>query len=210
MTDTSRADEEKRFWDRFASKYDRFMERFAGVYEEILDLIAGELEPGFVVLEVATGTGIIATAISDRASKVVATDISDPMIEVAREKAEAQGIKNVEFSVMDAYDLRFEDGAFDCCIVANALHVMKEPRRALSEVKRVLKPGGKMICPTFCHGENFKSRVVSRIVGIVGFKACTRFSVDSFRRFIEGSGFEIVDARVFKGVPPLVYLVARR
>lgn len=200
---------EKRFWDRVAFRYDGFMKRFASEYSEILDRISRELAPEFIVLEVATGTGNVALGISELVESVFATDISAPMIEVARGKAAARGVKNVDFSVQDAYSLGLEDGTFDCAIVVNALHVMQEPGKALSEIQRVLKPDGILICPTFCHGEDFRSRAVSRLVAIAGFKVFTRFSVDSLRFFLEESGLDITDTHVFKGTPPLVYISAR-
>jgi len=130
------------------------------------------------------------------------------MIEIAQKKAEAQGIKNIEFQVEDAYNSRFSNDTFNCCVVANALHAVKDPDRVMSELKRVLKPGGILICPTFCHGQNSLSRLASRAAHLFGFRVHTRFSIDSFEQFVKQSGFGVVDVRAFKGIWPLVYLVA--
>ena len=120
-----RVSKEKRFWDRFATRYDRFMSRFAGVYAQLVDRIQLELDSSDRVLEIATGTGLIALEISRHVSAVTAVDISEPMIRVARGKARSANIGNVDFQVQDACALAFDDQQFDVCLVVNALHVMQ-------------------------------------------------------------------------------------
>ena len=111
--DTKRITKEKRFWDRFAWKYDFFVERFIPIYHELITIIVNDL---------------------------------------------AEGI---------------------------------------------------LIAPTYCHGQNIRSRIISRIMGLSGFKAYHKFTIEQFCYFIEGSDFEIVKKQILKGNPPLVYLVAK-
>jgi phosphatidylethanolamine/phosphatidyl-N-methylethanolamine N-methyltransferase len=205
-----RVRKEKRFWDRFAPRYDRFMSRFAGVYAQLVDRIQLELDPSDRVLEIATGTGLIALEISKYVSSVTAIDISEPMIRVARSKARSANIGNVDFHVQDACALSFDDEEFDVCLVVNALHVMLQPELALREIRRVLKPSGRLIAPTYCHGENRKSRLVSRIMGLFGFKAYSRFSIQSYSDALTADGFHITDSHVFAGTPPLACLTAEK
>jgi len=203
-----RVTRERSFWDRFAPKYDRFMDRFAGVYERLLPRIRHHLKPTDHVLDVAAGTGIIALGVQAHVRRVTAVDISEPMLRVAQEKARSTGVENLTFHVADAYSLPFRDQRFDACIVANALHVMEHPATVLREIRRVLSPAGRLIAPTYCHGENLPSQAVSRLMGLFGFRACTRFSVDSFSGFLQEHGFRIEDASVFHGTPPLSVVVA--
>ena len=123
-----RVSKEKRFWDRFAPRYDRFMSRFAGVYAQLVERIQPKLDSTDRVLEVATGTGLIALEISTRVSSVTAVDISEPMIHVARGKARSANIGNVDFQVQDACALSFDDQQFDVCLVVNALRCAREIR----------------------------------------------------------------------------------
>jgi phosphatidylethanolamine/phosphatidyl-N-methylethanolamine N-methyltransferase len=201
--------EEGRFWDGFAANYDRFMRRLADTYSALIELVWNELKQGDHVLEIATGTGIIALEISRKVKKVTATDISGPMIDIAKEKAAKAGIDNIDFSVQSGYDLPFDDGQFDVCIIANALHVMKEPEKCLKDTARVLKTDGLLIAPTFCHGESFKSRIISRIMEFSGFKAYHKFTIQEFADIVEKSGFHILKKQVLEGPIPLLYLVAK-
>jgi phosphatidylethanolamine/phosphatidyl-N-methylethanolamine N-methyltransferase len=205
-----RAIQEKQFWDKFATKYDRFMQRFAAVYTQLIPLIQEQLKPVDHVLEIATGTGIIALGISEHVSKVTAIDISEPMINIAREKARSEHIDNVEFEVQDGYSLSFYDNQFDTCLIVNALHVMQQPEIVIQEIRRVLKPAGRLIAPTYCHGENLKSHLVSRIMGLLGFKAYSRFSVQSLSDFLTMNGFHINDTHIYAGTPPLAFIVAEK
>lgn len=201
--------EEGRFWDGFAVSYDRFMRRLADTYSVLIELIWNELKPGDHVLEIATGTGIIALEISRKVKEVTATDISGPMIDIAKEKAEKAGIDNIDFSIQSGYALPFDGGRFDVCIVANALHVMKEPEKCLKEIARVLKADGLLITPTFCHGETFKARIISRIMEFSGFKAYHKYTIQEFADVVEKSGFRILKKQVLEGSIPLLYLVAK-
>ncbi|MCX5854615.1 MAG: class I SAM-dependent methyltransferase, partial [Deltaproteobacteria bacterium] len=150
--DSRRQDIEKRFWDKFAKRYDAFMKMAAREYPDLINLILTDLKPDNIVLEIACGTGIISLAISHKVHQVYATDISQAMIDIATTKAKQEKIQNIVFSVQDGYSLNFEDHTFDVCIIANAFHVMQEPERVLKEIRRVLSPDGLLIAPGYCHG----------------------------------------------------------
>ena len=135
-------------------------------YTTLVGKIREELSPAWVALEVAAGTGLITLEIAEKVKKIYAVDITPEMIARAREKAQVKGIKNVEFSVEDAYSLPFPDFGFDVAICTNALHNMIEPQKAIMEMRRVLKSPGSCIVPTFCHGEGLKSQIISRLMAI--------------------------------------------
>jgi ubiquinone/menaquinone biosynthesis C-methylase UbiE len=207
--DSHRQDIEKRFWDKFAKRYDSFMKMAAREYPDLINLILTDLKPDNIVLEIACGTGIISLAVSHKVHQVYATDISQAMIDIATTKAKQKKIQNIVFSVQDGYSLNFEDHTFDVCIIANAFHVMQEPEKVLKEIRRVLKPDGLLIAPGYCHGENLKARFISWLISLTGFKAYHKFTVRSFSEFIEGAGFSILKNQVLKSRFPLVYVLAR-
>jgi ubiquinone/menaquinone biosynthesis C-methylase UbiE len=200
---------EHKFWDGFAGRYDRFMKRLSDEYATLIDLIWKEIKPEDEVLEIATGTGIIALEICKKVRKVYAADISEPMINIAREKADKAGARNIEFSIQSGYSLSFVDASCDVCIVANSLHVMKEPEKCLKEIRRVLRPQGLLIAPTFCHGETLKARIVSTIMGLYGFKAFHRFTIEDYSDLVESSGFHILKKQTLESVIPLEYIIAK-
>ncbi|MGE4587625.1 MAG: class I SAM-dependent methyltransferase, partial [Mangrovibacterium sp.] len=160
-------------------------------------------------LEAATGTGLISLQLSNLVSEVTAIDLSPEMLKIAKEKAEKQSVKNIDFRIGDICNLDFSDNSFYSIIASNVLHLLFDPGQAMQEIKRVLKENGTIIIPTYCHGENLTSHFFSRCMNIMGFRARTRWSVASLKKFVEKSGFEIIKCKLLKGVIPMVYLVAR-
>lgn len=109
-----------------------------------LDWLVSHLAPQshWRVLDIATGPGHTAFALAPHVSKVVASDLTPRMLEVARGVAEERGLSNVVFEVADAEALPFEDGAFDAVTCRIAPHHFARIDVFLSEVARVLKPSG--------------------------------------------------------------------
>ena len=106
------------------------------------------LLPGERVLDVACGTGIIALDAAARVSPggdVVGVDLSGRMIEAARRRAMQERRTNVSFERMDAEQLGLPDNSFDVALCALGLMYMPGPERAILEMRRVLRPGGRII-----------------------------------------------------------------
>lgn len=117
-------------------------------YAEDLAARVAALSPGRV-LETACGTGAVTRQLARRlppATEIVATDLNGPMLEAA---ATATGARPVRFEVVDAMSLPFDDASFD--VVACQFGVMFFPdrARALSEARRVLRPGGRLLFSTW-------------------------------------------------------------
>ncbi len=95
------------------------------------------------VLDVGPGDGWPSLRVADRFQKIVGIDPSPKRVEIQRENARRLGITNVEFLVMNAEEMSFADGAFDGVMAASAIEQCDHPERALAEVARVLRPGGR-------------------------------------------------------------------
>ena len=197
------------FWDRIAKRYDRITLKLTKDYSALMRRIVDEINGAENVLEVATGSGLIAIEVAKKAKMVEAVDISSKMIEFARNRAFEEQIGNIHFSVQSAYYLEFDGGTFDAAVCSNALHCMEVPRRALSEIRRVLKPEGILIAPTFCHGVNWRSRLISGLMSLTGFKSYHRFTTEGFFELIVSSSFAIIKKDISKEFIPLAYLVAK-
>jgi SAM-dependent methyltransferase len=94
------------------------------------------------VLDVACGPGIVTAALAERAQEVVALDVTPQMLEKARERCSKAGRMNVVFEEGSATALPFGDACFDAVITRLSFHHFLEPRTALKEMLRVLRPAG--------------------------------------------------------------------
>jgi enediyne biosynthesis protein CalE5 len=107
---------------------------------------AAAVAPGRRVLDLASGAGLPSLAMAARVrpgGRVVATDLSAEMLRGTERRARAAGLDTVEFHEMDAEHLRFEDASFDAVTCCFGLMFCPDPPRAVSEMRRVLKPGGR-------------------------------------------------------------------
>ena len=208
----NRQKNERKFWDKYASYYDSFIRNVVGkTYKSILENIDLELNVNQAVLDIGTGTGIIPFAISSKVSSIVATDISPDMIKIAAQKQADLNISNIDFQVQDSYNLTFPDKSFDVVIASNLLHLLYEPEKPLAEVIRVMKDDGIFIAPTFCVGENLRSRVITTVAGIIsGFKIINIWSIRDFKAVLTNNGFKISKNVRIDGIFPLVYIVLKK
>lgn len=136
-------------------QYDEMESRLTGpVSERMLDLAC--LQPGMRVLDVASGMGEPSLRAVQRVGPsgfVLGTDLIDGMLEVAREKARAQGLSNIEFRAADAETLELPEQSFDVATVRWGLMYMPRPERALERIWRALRPGGRLVCATWAGPE---------------------------------------------------------
>jgi demethylmenaquinone methyltransferase / 2-methoxy-6-polyprenyl-1,4-benzoquinol methylase len=105
------------------------------------------------ILDVATGTGDVAIALSRlNPEKIVGIDISERMLEIARRKVSEKDLeKIISFRQSDAERIPFSDGSFDAVTVAFGVRNFEDLPKGLSEMKRVLRPGGTMMILEFSH-----------------------------------------------------------
>ena len=139
MEDAKRLSQDR--FGRYAASYVSSWSNAGGPdLERLVELAGGH--PGREALDVATGGGHTALAIAPYVARVVATDITEPMLEAAREFILARGAHNVDFRLADAEDLPFPGGGFDLVTCRIAAHHFPDPARFVAEVVRVLRPGG--------------------------------------------------------------------
>ena len=192
----------KSFWDRNAGRYDRFMRKDRAAYEEIYELIRPIVRHK-TVLELATGTGLIAKHIVNAAAHIEATDASPEMI--AEAKRDNHSAK-LHFSVQDMFRLPYADKSFDVVIVSNALHIVPQPEKALQEIKRVLKYDGTLIAPTFTHaGNSFSGKVRAFFMRMAGFPLHSKWTSAEYLRFLRQNGWAVRKSAVLKVSFPLTY-----
>ena len=194
--------ERKNFWDRNAGRYDRFMQKDRMAYEKMYELVRPVVKVQ-TVLELATGTGLIAKNIVNAAAHIEAADASAEMItEAKRDNRSAK----LHFSVQDMFCLPYADQSFDVVIVSNALHVVPHPEKALAEIRRVLKDDGVLIAPTFTHaGNSFSGKVKAFFMKLAGFPLHSRWTSKEYLSFLRQNGWTARKSAVLKASFPLTY-----
>ena len=190
------------FWDKNAGRYDRFMRKDTAAYEQLYELLRPVVRQK-TVLELATGTGLIAKHIVRYADHIEATDASQEMIEQAK-----QGVKSAKlyFSVQDMFRLPYAPQSFDVVIVSNALHIVAHPEKALAEIRRVLKDDGVLIAPTFTHAENsLFGKIKAFFMKLAGFPLCSRWTSEEYLNFLRENGWTVQKSAALKASFPLTY-----
>ena len=110
-------------------------------------LAFGKIKEGDVVLDLGSGAGIDAILAAKRVGekgKVIGVDMTEEMIEKAKENAKKQGIKNVEFLLGEIENLPIKDNAVDTIITNCVINLTPDKAKTFSEAYRVLRPGGKI------------------------------------------------------------------
>lgn len=132
------------------------------------------IQSGERVLEVGVGTGINLSLYPKNCS-VTGIDFTASMLEIARERVERKGIKNVRLLQMDAGDMKIADNSFDIVYAPYVISVVPDPVKVAQEMRRVCRPGGRIIVLNhFISPNPFLARIermISPLTIHIGFKA---------------------------------------
>lgn len=190
-------------WNGFAPIYTIFMRKDKNAYAQMYELIRKTVRRKSV-LELATGTGLIAKNIVRDAKQIEATDYSPKMVEIAKKSNYSS---KLHFSIQDACNLPYGDNTFDVVIISNALHIMPEPEKALEEIQRVLKPEGILIAPTFTHGQMKPTKnFLARLMTVTGFQVEHKWTSEEYMIFLMKYGWTIKKYKVLNASFPLTYV----
>jgi demethylmenaquinone methyltransferase/2-methoxy-6-polyprenyl-1,4-benzoquinol methylase len=215
----------------FAAQVRSMFDRIAGVYDLMnTAMTAGmhhrwrrraadlaELEPGDTALDVCCGTGDLAIELATRVGpdgSVVGCDFSERMLDLARAKAGRRGVAAVRFEWGDALRLPYGDASFDAATVAFGARNLSDLDRGLSELRRVVRPGGRLVIleitqPTRPPLSVFYSLWFDRIVPFLGTIAGDRsaytYLPQSVKRFPSPHG--LAERMATGGFPRVRYLV---
>ncbi|HEX2095925.1 MAG TPA: bifunctional demethylmenaquinone methyltransferase/2-methoxy-6-polyprenyl-1,4-benzoquinol methylase UbiE [Solirubrobacterales bacterium] len=176
---------------QFAGQVNRMFDRIAGRYDLLNSLMTGglhhdwrqraanraELGPGDAVLDVCCGTGDLALELAGQVTpggSVIGCDFSEPMLDLAREKAAYRNVEGVRFEWADALQLPYDAGRFDAVTVGFGVRNFADRDKGLREMARVLKPGGRLVILEFTEPRRppfstFYALWFDRIVPILGW-----------------------------------------
>lgn len=196
------------FWDRFAGVYDLAESINGSVYTEMRDITRRLIPAGPKVLDCGAGTGELSLAASDNADSVLCTDMSKNMLKQAQRKARALGADNIEFAARNIFDLQDPNDTYDVVIAGNVLHLLTNPQGAVKEMYRVLKPGGKLLLPTFTNKNS--ARLLIGIYKKLGFDPAANYSPSEYKKMLEDCGLGRVRTKLIKGLVPCCYAVIEK
>ncbi|MCP4722330.1 MAG: class I SAM-dependent methyltransferase [Desulfobacteraceae bacterium] len=140
--------EKENYWSHFAADFEK--RNIYVIGKPDLKIVKAKVADQHAlgrVLELGCGNGTYSELIAPNADHVLATDFSDEMVCVAQKKLKT--ISNVRVEKQNCLKTSYEDNSFDTVIMVNLLHIISDPRCALEEAGRVLKPGGKIIILSF-------------------------------------------------------------
>jgi ArsR family transcriptional regulator len=145
------------FFDRHARQWDDLARMLLPVPEYRLRLLE-QVQEGVTLLEIGVGTGGLLTELAARASQVIGVDHSPAMLEEARRRLTAAGITGVELRLGEMSHLPLSDASVGCVVANMVLHHAADPAQVLTEIRRVLAPGGSLLLADLARHEREAAR----------------------------------------------------
>lgn len=161
-----------------------------------LDTVVGllDLQGTETVLDVATGTGYLAMALAPHAKRVIAIDITPGMLELAVLAAGEMGLGNIENLVGDVEHLPFCEPEFDVVSTRFSFHHFPEPLKSLSEMARVIRPGGKLVIEdTVSSEDTTKSEYQNTMENLRDPSHIRHYRASELEQMMHMAGFEVLD-----------------
>ena len=194
------------FWNKISPVYDLFENVYnRKVYKGTGIKVAEFIDEIDSVLECACGTGAITEEIAKKAQMVLATDFAEGMLKRASKKC--RKYSNVSFRQEDITDIKSGDNTFDKVVAGNVIHLLPEPEKALNELLRVVKPGGKVIIPTYINMSKKSSGFAVKFIEKLGADFKRQFEIDSYKKFFEEKGYKDAEYYVVEGRMPCAIAV---
>lgn len=199
------------YWSRFAHTYDEDGEYVVGkpILQAIEKILLSEKSLGNAV-EFGCGTGYFTKAIARNAGHVVATDLSDEMLDIAH--ARLKEIKNISIQRADCSSTSFSEESFDSVFMLNLLHVIDDPSRCLKESHRILRKGGFITVIDFTgYGMKFINRMklgfkYLKTWGLPPHQGKDNMSKKELVYLVENAGFIVKDVQILEYGANALYL----
>lgn len=140
---SKRRDKSKAYFDELAGKFGKHYvpgRSWKGLAEGLLKILNYD-----VVADLGAGEGTLSQLLAQRAQKVIAIDSSEKMVEFGTKLAKDHALPNLEYRLGDISAPPIDDQSVDLAIFSQALHHAEQPRKALREAFRILKPGGALV-----------------------------------------------------------------
>ena len=200
----------KKLWDRIAKRYAKKPVGNEAAYQRKLATTREYVRPDMEVLEIGCGTGSTAIAHAPYVRHLRATDISDEMIAIAKDKAATAGVQNVTFEALAVEDLDVASESVDAVLALSLLHLVEDRAAVIERIHGMLRPGGIFVSNTVCLGDHMKW---FRFVGPIGrwlgvFPLVRVFTRHDLEQGLASAGFAIEHA--WQPDKAVVFIIARK
>jgi ubiquinone/menaquinone biosynthesis C-methylase UbiE len=203
------------YWSKFANTIDEDEKYMVGGTAQQLVMERLSRESGLgELIELGCGTGLYTKALAPNASHVMATDLSDEMLAVARKQL--KDLQNVIVQKADCEKIDFPDGRFGSVFMANLVHIIENPSTTLQEAYRILKDGGLLLIVDFtAYGvkpfEKMKMGIRCLRRGYRPLRH-TRGSLspDELRSLVESAGFKVEEVQLMGDKGKALFLKGRK
>ena len=186
------------FWDKVSGVYDLFENIYnKSVYQSTGESVAKYIKNTDRVLECACGTGAISIFIAPVCKELLATDYSVGMLKQAKKKL--KNYDNIDYRRVDITDIEAEDNSFDVVVAGNVIHLLPDPQRAMNELTRVCKDGGRLVIPTYINGDEGTNKLAVKFLEKLGASFKCQFDAESYEKFFEDMGYKNVTYEVVRG-----------
>lgn len=201
-------------WEQFAASFEEKNNYVVGIKDisAVKEALASFAELGNV-LELGCGNGTYTESIAAAATAIVATDLSEDMVAVTRERFNTS--HHIQVEQADCFNLTYPDNSFDTVFMANLLHIVPDQPALLSECLRVLKDGGRLIVVSFTlHGMTFLNQLALkyRYAKTYGNKSSNNapLSPEMAKTLCQQSGFQDPQAELIGHNVKAVLLTANK
>lgn len=205
----SRAD--SKFWDRLATRYAKRPVADQASYETKLEKTRRHFKPDMKLLEFGCGTGSTAIIHAPRVQHIHAIDISEKMLQIARERTAAAQITNIHYERATLDELDVPAASYDMILGMSILHLLEDREAALRRVHELLVPGGLFVSSTSCIDDTFNlfkcAAALGRWLRLIPLVRV--FSSEQLCSSLVATGFSIED-RWQPGPGKDLFVVARR
>ena len=186
------------FWDKVSGVYDLFENIYnKSVYQSTGESVAKYIKNTDRVLECACGTGAISIFIAPVCKELIVSDYSVGMLKQAKKKL--KNYDNIDYRRVDITDIEAEDNSFDVVVAGNVIHLLPDPQRAMNELTRVCKDGGRLVIPTYINGDEGTNKLAVEFLEKLGASFKCQFDAESYEKFFEDMGYKNVTYEVVRG-----------
>ena len=194
-------------WDRASGYYETYWQKqLYPAQQKLLQL--ANIKGGEKIIDIACGTGLVSFPAAEQAGKegfVMANDISDKMVETGTAIAKERNLSNISFQRMDAEELPVEDNSYDIALCALGLMYFPDPLKAIKEMHRLLKPGGRAVVAVWGRRKNCGWAEVFEIVDRrVASEVCPMFfnlgNEGTLQQYMNAGGFKNISIEVINTV----------